>query len=312
MQQIMQQLQGGPITYDKLKSFYAASKQGQELIRLRLDEMRQKTSDKNAETAAKREENTARNIDSEIATRKANTDIKKAAVNRNAAGNLDADTVDLMADQYLAGDKSVFANIGRGQQGAKDIAALRRKIREKAEDQGLSGAEIAAKLAEFSGFTAGERAAGTRLAQVEMAGNEAYNMIGLAKQASDAVPRGKFLQLNQAEQYAKKSGSDPAYAKFVAANTSLVNAYARAISPTGQPHDSDKEHAREMLQTAQSQDAYNAVLDQMKAEIEAAKRAPGQVQAGMRASITGKEDTTQPAQTSAPAVGKVVNWADLK
>ncbi len=57
---------------------------------------------------------------------------------------------------------------------------------------------------------------------------------------------------------------DPALKQFVAANNTIINTFARAISPTGSPTVSDKEHAREMLSTADSPEAYAAVLQQMQ------------------------------------------------
>jgi hypothetical protein len=218
---------------------------------------------------------------------------KEAASKAAASGSLDPDTLHDMAGQYLAGDKSVFQNLGRGAQGAANITALRTEIYKQAKEQGLSPTQIATKIAEFNGLSAGERTLGTRTANVEMAVNEAHNMIGLARQASRESTRSGFMPLAQAEQLLQKNRGDPKLARFVASNNSLVNAYARAVSPTGTPAQAEKDHAREMLETAQSSQAYEAVLDQMNLEMEAARKSPGQVRQEFREGAAG--DTSAPS-----------------
>ncbi len=191
-------------------------------------------------------------------------------------------TLDVMADQYLAGDKSVFQNLGRGVQGAAAIRALRNKIADKMGEQGISGAQQAKIMAEFTGLTAGERTLGTRTANIEMAVNEAYNMLPLAKAASDAMPRTKWTDLNRLIQAGATHSSDPQMARFLAAHNAVINTYSRAISPTGVPTVADKEHAREIFGTATGPLAYDAVLDQIRKEMEAARKSPGQVRQEFR------------------------------
>ena len=182
-----------------------------------------------------------------------------------------------MVDQYLAGDKSVLQNIGRGAQGSANIAKFRNTLADTMDKQGITGAAQATKMAEFTGLTAGERSLGTRSAQMGMAVDEAKRIMPLALQASEAFPRTQFVPLNKAIASAKAGTGDPAVSRFVAANQSLINVYARAMSPTGVPTVSDKDHAREMLSVAQTKEQYRAVLDQMRLEMESASKAPGDV-----------------------------------
>ena len=86
----------------------------------------------------------------------------------------------------------------------------------------------------------------------------------MARQSSELVARSGFLPFGKAEMMFNNQTNDPAMRQFVAANNSLVNVYARAISPYGVPTVSDKEHAREMLSTAYDNKSYNAVLDQIQ------------------------------------------------
>jgi hypothetical protein len=201
---------------------------------------------------------------------------------KDPSAGLTDDDRKFMARQYLAGDKSVLQNIGRGAQGARDLVALRRTIREEAEAKGMKPDEVASTLAEFEGLKAGERALGTRTAQAGMAVNEASQFADLALGASQKVDRTKYPSLNSALQAAEKGTGDPAIVQFGAYNNSLINAYARAISPSGTPTVSDKDHAREMLSTAYSKGQYAAVVAAMKQEMGAAMKSPGAVREEFR------------------------------
>jgi hypothetical protein len=231
---------------------------------------------------------------------------EKVGTEKPATGetSMSKDTLTEMAAQYLAGDKSVFQNLGRGAQSAANITALREEITRQAKAAGMSPADVATKVAEFSGLTAGERSLGTRSAQMGMATDEASRIMPLAREASAAVSRGRFVPLNKAIQAVEAGSSDKALARFVAANQSLINVYARAMSPTGVPTVSDKDHAREMLSTAQSDEAYDAVLDQMQAEMDAARKAPGDV----KVELSGKG--AAPAAGAGDAMPRVKSAKD--
>lgn len=194
-----------------------------------------------------------------------------------------------MAQQYLAGDTSVMTGISRGN--PANIPLLRAEIQRQASAAGMKGADIATKMAEFKGLTAGERALGTRTAQVGMASNEFAPMAQQAQAAmTDLGPSG-FMPLAQLEQMYQRNTNDPKLAKAVAANNAVINTYARLINPNGVPTDSDKQHARDMLSTAQSLPAYTAALNQMRAEGAIAKQAPSQARSELGALFSGPTAT---------------------
>jgi hypothetical protein len=221
------------------------------------------------------------------------------------SGELTPEDLAFMAKQAWAGDRSVFQNLGRGKQGSKNLIALRRAVREEGERQGMTGEELAAATAEFEGAKAGQRTLGTKTANIEMAVNEAAQFADLALEASEKFPRGKFVPINRALAAYKGNTGDPAVRAFGAANTSFINAYARAVSPSGSPTVSDKDHAREMLSTADGPVAYAAVIKQLQAEMAAAQKSPGQVKKDMRERMTGKDTEEKPAK-------KAVHWDDLQ
>jgi len=213
----------------------------------------------------------------------------------DANTTLDPTTIDTMADQYIAGDKSVLQNLGRGQQGAANLVALRNSIAKRAGERGLDGNGLAQGMISYAGDLSRERTAGTQEGRMASAGIEAQGAVNLAQKASDAVPRGSFVPVNQLLQMGQQSISDPSLRAFQAANTTLINTYARAINPNGVGTVADKEHARQMLSTADGPEAYKAVLNQMRREIEMAHQSPvkarGAFQAERQQRMTGQPQT---------------------
>src|SRR6185312_1589499 len=90
----------------------------------------------------------------------------------------------------------------------------------------------------------------------------------------------------------------PELARFVAATNSLVNSYVRAVSPSGVPTDSMREHAYSMLNSAQSPRAYEAVTKIMQDEMKAAMAAPGQVRKELRHEDSGGGESPTAAPLS--------------
>lgn len=234
----------------------------------------------------------------------ANYNLAKQRLEMQQKGILDPDTRGFMADQVLAGDKSAFANIGRGAQGAENLAALRQEVMKRAQARGLGGADLAALNAEFSGLQAGERTLGTRTANIEMAASEVQQLAPLALQASNAVNRTQYPSLNALELAAKRGTGDENVVRLNQSVNALVNTYARAVSPSGQPTVNDKNHAREILDAAYSKGQFAAAIDQMQKEIAAARRSPASVRGEFRGAISGSNPglasvPDAPSQTAA-------------
>lgn len=195
---------------------------------------------------------------------------------------IDDETLTSMAEQYLAGDKSVFQNLGRGAQGAANVVALRQRVTQVAKEAGMSPDQIALVQNEFQGMGAAQRALGTRSANFGLAEKEAYAMADLVVDASAKVSRTQFMPINKAIIAYENNTGDPESRQFGAALNSFINAYARAVSPVGTPTVSDKDHARSMLSTADSHQALTAIMEQLKREMDAAGAAPGAVQKQIR------------------------------
>ncbi|WP_146229987.1 hypothetical protein [Paraburkholderia tropica] len=236
--------------------------------------------------------------------------LRRESLNAHTVGDpnaaLSQDDLSFMADQYLAGDRTVLQNLGRGAQGSKNLVALRSAVQQAAKARGMSGADVAASVAEFEGVKSGERALGTRTAQAGMAVNEADQFADIASTASQQVPRSQFVPANKALQAYQSNTGDPKIVAFGAATNSLINAYARAVSPSGTPTVSDKDHAREMLNIAQTPEQYQAVISMMKREMSAAQQSPGKVRSEFREAVTRGKPMANPPP---PGGGLPAGWS---
>lgn len=195
------------------------------------------------------------------------------------------DALRFAAEQYWAGDPSGVQGYGRNPRARAAIAEMVTKV---GRERGKSAADLAAATAEYQGIKAGQRTLGTRQANIDMAVTEALNVMPIALQASEKVDRTKYPTLNAVLLAAQKGTGDEAVVQLASATNSMVNIYSRAISPSGTPTVSDKEHAREILSSAYSKGQYRAAIDIMKREMEAAKAAPGQVREELSRATTGK------------------------
>lgn len=232
---------------------------------------------------------------------------KVAAAKRGPDASFDDETIAEMAKQARAGDTSVFTNIGRGAQGPENLARLRKAIVQQNKEDGVSGSEQALRNAEFFGVKAGQRTIGTKGANIEMAATEFNQVLPVVQQASAAVPRTNYPDLNKIIQIGEAKTGDPNVVKFGGGVNTLINLYARAISPTGSPTVSDKDHAREILSAAWSQGQFDAAVGMMQQEIKAALASPEKVRDEMRSRFLkgqGAAPVGYPAP-GAPASGPV-------
>lgn len=219
--------------------------------------------------------------------------------------NLDDETIKSMAEQARAGDVSVFQNLGRGAQGAENIVRLRKEIVRQNNEGGVSGAEQALRNAEMMGVKAGQRTIGTKGANIEMAATEFNQVIPIVQAASKAVPRTNFPDLNKILLAGAEKTGDPNVVKFGGGVNTLINLYARAISPTGTPTVSDKDHAREILSKAWAVGQFDAAVGMMQQEIKAALESPEKVRDEMRARFLRGQGAA-PVGYPAPGAAKPV------
>ena len=134
--------------------------------------------------------------------------------------------------------------------------------------------------ATYTSAQARARTLGSRGANVDAAVQEAAKAADQALQASDAIPRGKFLPLNQLEQAIRTKTSSPEQARFGVANAALITAYAQTMSRTGANTVTAQNRAAQVLDMATSPEAYRAAVGQLKTEMKIVQDAIRDVQSG--------------------------------
>ena len=160
-----------------------------------------------------------------------------------------------------------FRTLGPSALGRLSKPDRERVVNYAAVDAGAGGAEEDIKTQRAGqGAQAEQRSMGTRTGQLEIAEREMEGAVELSSKAYEKLPRTQFVPFNQLANLVEKKTSSPEQAAAYAADNAIVNIYARMISPTGQGTDSDKNHAREMLNQAQGPEAHQAVLNQLMAE----------------------------------------------
>ncbi len=181
---------------------------------------------------------------------------------------------DFLAERVLAGDKQALVGLGRGAQGAADLAKVQSVVAQKAKDRGISASDMLYNQAKNVGLAQQERTFGGQIAAMATASVEAQGALNIARTASGEFKRPDFKPMAQLYVKYEDAVNSPQLSKFAAANMTVANTMARAINPKGTPTVEDKKHFYELLSTAKSDQAYNATLDQFDAEINLAHQSP--------------------------------------
>jgi hypothetical protein len=187
--------------------------------------------------------------------------------------------------------------------------AIRRRLAQINAEEGEVGTEQANRQAEYFGVKSGQRTLGNRQANIELAATEFKQVLPIVQQASEAVDRTNYPDLNKVIQAFQSRTGDPNVVRFGSGVNTLINLYARAISPTGVPTVSDKDHARDILNKAWSQGQFTAAVSMMQQEINAALQSPEKVRDEMRKRFIGGVQTNAgtPPPPARPATREEIN-----
>jgi hypothetical protein len=159
--------------------------------------------------------------------------------------------------------------------------------------------QFVAKQAEMS---SGARTKGTREANLDIILRVTDSAIPAALAASEKVPRGKWVPLNQLIQGGQVRSSDTNLMQFGMANLQLAEGWARAMNPTGVMRESDRDKALSFLSTATSAETYKALVEQLRVQIQRE-----------RAAINSGTKDTISAPGESPGVSESTGegWTDL-
>lgn len=295
----LKQVSSGKMDLATLESYEKLSSKGLAAIKQRLEEMK-------AQTGQNKEEETERHNREIEAQGRNRMDLSREKIQRDAEGGLTPDTVQFVAERYLSGDTSVMQGLSKG-----DRAKIQNASKDIAQIAGLTGKDAAANRAEFTGLLAGERTLAQRQANIDTATQEFKNVAPTVLQAARDLPRGAFVPWNKLEQIWERGTSDPKLARFAQGARTLANLYTRATVP-GASSLADREGALHDLPTYTDEKSFEATVDFMLREIDAAQRSPRDVRRDLRETVTGRTESpagaavtarTSPGAAAAPAGG---------
>jgi hypothetical protein len=230
-----------------------------------------------------------------------------------SGGKLDTGTLSQMADQYIAGDKSVIQGLGYGNAGASNRAALRTAISQKemdrataefqqshggrlptdAEKEVLSqdiGRRLAVGIAEYGGLQQAERTGFGRVAQLTIGAQEAKQFTPLALKASESVDRTNYPNFNKLQLAVMEGTGNEDVINFLEANVALIDAYAQVIGRgNSQLTDAARTQATNLLNTNWSKGQYATGVAAINREIDAALKAPQEMLQTFRQGFAGGE-----------------------
>jgi len=171
----------------------------------------------------------------------------------------------LAAGVYLkTGSTDLMARFGRGAQGPQN----NKLIVDALVQMGASPEQVAQAKAHQAALTSEARTTGGRVANLDLIVKNAEQAIPAALQASEALPRGKFVPLNELWQKGQESISDPVLKKFAVDNFQLAELWARAMNPQGVMREGDRAYALQMLGTATGPEAYRAAVAEIKRQLD--------------------------------------------
>lgn len=202
------------------------------------------------------------------------------------AGGIGDDDARVLAEAWVAGDRTVTQGLGWGKTGAANRAKVLGSATKIITDRGGSGEELAAAKAEFMGTQAGSRAVGTQAARIGIASRELQKFIPPLLAASKAVDRTQFPTFNALQIAAERGTGGEAVVRLVSQVNAVKNAYAQIAARGGQSTDDARHRADEVMNAAWSNGQIEAGAKQLMIEadsaLSAAEEAKGDVTAKLR------------------------------
>jgi hypothetical protein len=223
--------------------------------------------------------------------------------------DLEPETLSEMADQYLAGDGTVFQNVGRGTQGSANIAALRNTIASRMEEQGITPEDQAFQMQAFKALGATLRTVGTTQGKIALGRKELDVLIPQALQASHELPRSNYPTANAVQQAVDAGVGDPRVRKLAIALQAVKSAYSQVLVRGGASTDAARAQTDDLFQNKDPEAVIQTAMDQIRAESDAVARAPGAVMDEERGTFGRKK----PAPAGAAPTDKSPNshlWGD--
>jgi hypothetical protein len=181
---------------------------------------------------------------------------------------LTSEELDVAGRSWAAGNPTAVQNLGRSRGGEAQKAIRAWGTHTLMREEGLSAKTAAEVLAnnviEFSGMKAGAASLARREAQVIGASETAMQTAPRVTEASDAVDRTKYSDINAIILAGKRRTGDENVIRFGIAVNTFINNYARAVGAgSATLTDTARAEATANLQLAWSNGQIHAAIDQM-------------------------------------------------
>lgn len=181
-----------------------------------------------------------------------------------------ADTLEMDAWRYLT-DGTLPTNMGRGAQGSGQATAIRNRASALAKDMGMTPDEIRMAQLTNKGQVAAIGQLAKAKAQILQFEKTASMNADLALQASEKVDRTGVPLFNRWLQAGRTAiAGDTEAAAFNAANETFVSEYAKVMSGgygASATTEGAQSRAHTLLNTANTKEQYQRVVQQLKAEM---------------------------------------------
>jgi hypothetical protein len=301
-QALLARVKQGPITYDDLFSMEDRTKEGRARIQASLSDLKGRTDATKAKAL--------QSIAAQGGKPPAGYEWDPAHpgnlipipggphdINAQAGGLLQGDALDLAASEYRLTGK--IPPLGRGETGAMNRV---RVIQQAAAQAKAAGEDSQATIIGQAAFKASQGAYTAIKKSQTMVGNyekTALSNMQIALDASKAVDRTGSPLLNKWILSGRKSlAGDPAVSRLDTAITTVAEEYAKVMTgATGSSAatDSARKTAHDMINSAQTPEQLETVLNTMKQEMQNRMNSYDQQLQELKGSM-GMKDTTQPQQ----------------
>jgi hypothetical protein len=181
------------------------------------------------------------------------------------------------------------------------VEAFKREFRDK-NGRDPTGTEIQDFNARQAEVSSAARTKGGREANLDIILRVTDSAIPAALDASEKVPRGKWVPINQIVQKGQVNASNTELMQFGMANLQLAEGWARAMNPTGVMRESDRDKALSFLSTATSKETYKALVEQLRTQIQRERAA---IESGKTSAISAPGETPSVSESTGQG------WTDM-
>lgn len=209
------------------------------------------------------------------------------------------DTISMIAQQYLSGDRTALQGLGTGRAGAQIRAQVLQRANEIAQSQGNSNPDIALNRATYSADSKTLSQMQNYISRADTFQSVFLKNVQQVKKYSEAGVAGSVPAINKWIQAGRKATGDPDVAAFDAAIKTASREYARIMSgPTSnaQLTVSAQANADEMLSNVMNKEQLDAVITVMEQDIKNSIQSADETMTAIRSSISANGNQGAPGQ----------------